>query len=264
MTLTVYPPSSPADRARETERAIANVRAEIPPADQAQTLRDLKRGADGEPQLDEDMLEREARIVAEADLVARGIVGPLSLLAGMTLAVQQRAIVAVAEAVERPLRSVGRLLGHLQDVGVELVTDDEVIGLHWLPAFPGQVVSGNAGEALAARIEITRRAAHTAGAEALRKQAAQYLEAQAAAIEGEDALAAHVLRSCAGEVGKMVVAEGEGKVEAAKVAANVCEHGDHPAPEGQRFCSKACQDCEHVDGTDDEECAGICSEDGQR
>lgn len=25
---------------------------------------------------------------------------------------------------------------------------------------------------------------------------------------------------------------------------NVCEHGDHPAPPGRRFCSQACQDCE--------------------
>lgn len=26
--------------------------------------------------------------------------------------------------------------------------------------------------------------------------------------------------------------------------ANGCEHGDHPAPEGQRFCSPECQECE--------------------
>jgi len=26
------------------------------------------------------------------------------------------------------------------------------------------------------------------------------------------------------------------------VAENVCENGDHPAPAGQRFCSKKCQD----------------------
>lgn len=39
---------------------------------------------------------------------------------------------------------------------------------------------------------------------------------------------------------------------------NVCEHGDHPAPEGQRFCSKACQECEGTDAPDDAECAGIC------
>jgi hypothetical protein len=27
-------------------------------------------------------------------------------------------------------------------------------------------------------------------------------------------------------------------------AENTCEHGDHPAPPGRRFCSRACQDCE--------------------
>lgn len=36
---------------------------------------------------------------------------------------------------------------------------------------------------------------------------------------------------------------------------NVCEHGDHPAPAGQRFCSEACQRCEaeSVNG-----CDGLC------
>jgi hypothetical protein len=28
-------------------------------------------------------------------------------------------------------------------------------------------------------------------------------------------------------------------------AENVCEHGDHPAPTGKRFCSDACKRCEH-------------------
>lgn len=27
-------------------------------------------------------------------------------------------------------------------------------------------------------------------------------------------------------------------------ALNVCEHGDHPAPDGVRFCSDACADCD--------------------
>lgn len=58
----VYHASSPAERHAETERVIATVRATIAPAEQAQALRDLKRGADGEPKIDEDMLEREARI----------------------------------------------------------------------------------------------------------------------------------------------------------------------------------------------------------
>lgn len=26
---------------------------------------------------------------------------------------------------------------------------------------------------------------------------------------------------------------------------NVCEHGDHPAPIGKRFCSLWCEVCEH-------------------
>lgn len=30
-------------------------------------------------------------------------------------------------------------------------------------------------------------------------------------------------------------------------AVNVCEHGDHPAPAGRRFCTKACQRCEESD-----------------
>src|SRR5690606_24515706 len=45
----------PRERA-ETGRVIAHVRAEIPPEHQAQTLRDLARTADGEPQLDATML----------------------------------------------------------------------------------------------------------------------------------------------------------------------------------------------------------------
>lgn len=40
--------------------------------------------------------------------------------------------------------------------------------------------------------------------------------------------------------------------------ANVCEHGDHPAPPGKRFCSRACAECERADCDDSEECAGIC------
>jgi hypothetical protein len=39
---------------------------------------------------------------------------------------------------------------------------------------------------------------------------------------------------------------------------NVCEHGDHRAPEGKRFCSEACARCELADAPDGAECAGIC------
>lgn len=41
-------------------------------------------------------------------------------------------------------------------------------------------------------------------------------------------------------------------------AENVCEHGDHPAPEGQRFCSPECAACELEDVKEDG-CAGICN-----
>lgn len=40
--------------------------------------------------------------------------------------------------------------------------------------------------------------------------------------------------------------------------AGVCEHGDHPAPEGERFCSNACRECEHAEPLDGFTCAGIC------
>lgn len=49
--------------------------------------------------------------------------------------------------------------------------------------------------------------ARDAGVQALRRQAAAYLETQAAAIESEDALAAHLLRSAAGVVGAMELGE---------------------------------------------------------
>lgn len=47
---------------------------------------------------------------------------------------------------------------------------------------------------------------------------------------------------------------------AGAVLTNVCEHGDHPAPDGQRFCSAACQRCEATEhDATVEECAGICT-----
>lgn len=43
---------------------------------------------------------------------------------------------------------------------------------------------------------------------------------------------------------------------------NTCEHGDHSAPEGQRFCSPECQRCESAsDKPEDEGCSGICGAD---
>jgi hypothetical protein len=46
---------------------------------------------------------------------------------------------------------------------------------------------------------------------------------------------------------------------------NVCEHGDHPAPEGKRFCGPECAECE-ITEFDDRiyDCAGICLRDGVR
>lgn len=41
-------------------------------------------------------------------------------------------------------------------------------------------------------------------------------------------------------------------------AENVCEHGDHPAPTGKRFCSPDCESCEVADCDPGEECAGLC------
>ena len=42
-------------------------------------------------------------------------------------------------------------------------------------------------------------------------------------------------------------------------ATNVCEHGDHAAPDGKRFCGGECEECEHT-AFDDEahDCAGVC------
>lgn len=41
-------------------------------------------------------------------------------------------------------------------------------------------------------------------------------------------------------------------------AENVCEHGDHPAPAGQRYCSPGCQECDGTECGEEVECAGVC------
>lgn len=43
-----------------------------------------------------------------------------------------------------------------------------------------------------------------------------------------------------------------------KPAENCCEHGDHAAPPGKRFCSYACQTCEGHAGGFSEGCSGLC------
>ena len=40
--------------------------------------------------------------------------------------------------------------------------------------------------------------------------------------------------------------------------ANVCEHGDHLAPVGSRFCSEACCKCEHESLDPNTGCDDIC------
>jgi hypothetical protein len=57
------------------------------------------------------------------------------------------------------------------------------------------------------------------------------------------------------QIARFVV--GEDGAGAEQEVPNVCEHGDHPAPEGQRFCSPECQRCEGAD-QDGDECAGLC------
>lgn len=57
------------------------------------------------------------------------------------------------------------------------------------------------------------------------------------------------------------VVERDSKPDNVETEENVCEHGDHPAPEGKRFCSTACEECERADCDEDDECAGICDSD---
>lgn len=41
---------------------------------------------------------------------------------------------------------------------------------------------------------------------------------------------------------------------------NCCEHGDHPAPDGKRFCCRHCAECESTDfDAASFDCACICS-----
>jgi hypothetical protein len=43
---------------------------------------------------------------------------------------------------------------------------------------------------------------------------------------------------------------------------NVCEHGGHPAPLDQRFCSKACEACESAPHKETGECSNLCGFEG--
>ena len=47
------------------------------------------------------------------------------------------------------------------------------------------------------------------------------------------------------------------------IATNVCEHGDHAALDGKRFCGPECEECEHAEfDAQAHDCAGICLRDG--
>jgi|GEM_PF-6014587 len=50
----------------------------------------------------------------------------------------------------------------------------------------------------------------------------------------------------------------EREADIAKDVHNSCEHGDHAAPAGNRFCSKACMDCEASEQVSDHGCNNIC------
>lgn len=41
---------------------------------------------------------------------------------------------------------------------------------------------------------------------------------------------------------------------------NCCEHGDHPAPDGKRFCSPECARCEVESECEETGCDNICGE----
>lgn len=46
-----------------------------------------------------------------------------------------------------------------------------------------------------------------------------------------------------------------------KPEVNCCEHGDHKAPDGERFCSDSCKKCEGTDAPEGQECANLCKPD---
>ncbi len=48
-----------------------------------------------------------------------------------------------------------------------------------------------------------------------------------------------------------------------EVPAGVCEHGDHAAPAGRRFCSAACEECEQAECDHSlHGCADLCQKRG--
>ena len=68
-----------------------------------------------------------------------------------------------------------------------------------------------------------------------------------------------LIHCLAGKVRAISLTDAGHKALARHRSENVCEHGDHPAPFGQRFCSPACAKCEHTEhDASARECAGIC------
>lgn len=61
-----------------------------------------------------------------------------------------------------------------------------------------------------------------------------------------------------------VMPDGLGQTADPTTWPNTCEHGDHSAPAGQRFCSAECERCEsESDDPDDEGCSGLCGLDDE-
>jgi len=54
------------------------------------------------------------------------------------------------------------------------------------------------------------------------------------------------------------LAKADKLLRAASDEENGCEHGDHPAPTGKRFCSDVCKQCEMTNVLAGKDCAGLC------
>ena len=79
------------------------------------------------------------------------------------------------------------------------------------------------------------------------------------AVQPPKVVPIHVTGSVTQERDHMSVTERTESFTAEPPALNVCEHGDHPAPAGRRFCSDACAECDSTIVEDDDlSCANIC------
>lgn len=67
----------------------------------------------------------------------------------------------------------------------------------------------------------------------------------------------HMMRDCDVRALSSLLGGGEHGSPTGEFCENVCEHGDHPAPLGVRFCSDACRRCEREsEGGCDNICGG--------